>query len=77
VELAQAKLIRTPGIWAFRIVLEALWKMGISAIPPEAAPYMTGEYVMDTSHLQKWLGSKYAEVIRYTVEDAFMDTFVK
>jgi len=77
VELAQAKLIRTPGVWAFRMVLEGLWKGGISAIPPEAAPYMTGEYVMDTSHLQKWLGAKYAEVIRYTVEDAFVNTFVK
>ncbi len=75
VELAQAKLLRMPGIWACRMVLEALWKSGISAIPPEALPYMTGEYIMDTSHLQTWLGAKYPEIIRYTVEDAFRDTF--
>jgi nucleoside-diphosphate-sugar epimerase len=75
IELAQAKLLRMPGVWACRMTLEALWKSGISAIPPEALPYMTGEYTMDTSHLQKWLGPKYEEVIRYTIEDAFRDTF--
>jgi nucleoside-diphosphate-sugar epimerase len=75
VELAQAKLLRMPGVWACRMVLEALWKSGVSAIPPEALPYMTGEYTMDTSHLQSWLGPKYAEVIQFTIEDAFKDTF--
>jgi uncharacterized protein YbjT (DUF2867 family) len=75
VELAQAKLIRIPGRWSCRMVLEALWRTGISAIPPEALPYMTGEYIMDTSRLQSWLGEKYQEVIRYTIEDAFRDTF--
>jgi len=43
------------------MVLEALWKSGISAIPPEALPYMTGEYTMDTSHLQSWLGARYSD----------------
>ena len=74
VELAHNKLIRMPGKWASRMVLEALWKSGISAIPPEALPYMSGEYIMDTSRLQKWLGSKYSEVIQYTIEDAFRET---
>ncbi len=75
IELAQAKLIRLPGLWPCRMVLEALSRAGISAIPPEALPYMTGEYIMDTSHLQTWLGPKYSEVIQYTIEDAFLDTF--
>lgn len=75
IELAHAKLLRMPGVWACRMVLEALWRSGISAIPPEAVPYMTGEYVMDTSHLQNWLGAKYPEIIQYTIEDAFKDTF--
>ncbi len=74
VELARNKLIRIPGKWASRMVLEALWKSGISAIPPEALPYMSGEYIMDTTRLQKWLGSKYSEVIQYTIEDAFRET---
>ena len=73
-ELARNKLIRIPGKWASRMVLEALWKSGISAIPPEALPYMSGEYIMDTTRLQKWLGSKYSEVIQYTIEDAFRET---
>jgi nucleoside-diphosphate-sugar epimerase len=75
VELAQAKLLRMPGLFSCRMVLEALWKSGISAIPPEALPYMTGEYIMDTSHLETWLGLKYPEIIQYTIEEAFRDTF--
>jgi nucleoside-diphosphate-sugar epimerase len=75
IELAQAKLIRLPGKWSCQMALEALWRTGISSIPPEALPYMTGEYIMDTSRLQTWLGAKYQDVIRYTIEDAFRDTF--
>src|ERR1700683_4324526 len=47
IEIAQAKLVRVPGRWAFQQVLQFLWKFGISAIPPEALPYMTGEYIMN------------------------------
>jgi hypothetical protein len=49
--------------------------LGIVSIPPEAAPYMTGEYVMNTDRLQKFLGENYEDVIRYTVEDAYADCF--
>jgi hypothetical protein len=48
---------------------------GLSDIPPEAAPYMTGHYIMDTSRLIAFLGARHEEVIRYTVEEAFKDTF--
>src|SRR5882762_170245 len=44
IEMANAKLLRVPGKWVFRLILKLLWKLGISAIPPQAAPYMTGEY---------------------------------
>jgi nucleoside-diphosphate-sugar epimerase len=74
-EPAQAKLIRVPGKWAFRAVLQLMWKLGISAIPPEAMPYMTGEYLMDTERLRKFLGEDYESVIRYTIADAFADCF--
>jgi len=74
VDMAHNRLIRIPGKWASRMVLEALWRSGISAIPPEALPYMSGQYIMDTSRLQKWLGAKYPEVIKYTIEDAFRET---
>ena len=74
-EMAHAKLWRVPGKWAFHLVLNLLWKFGISAIPPEAAPYMTGEYIMNTGRLRKFLGADYEQVIRYTVADAFADSF--
>ncbi len=75
IETAHAKLRRVPGKWAFRLVLHLLWKSGISAIPPEAMPYMTGEYLMNTDRLGKFLGDDYENVIRYTIADAFADCF--
>ena len=56
IEMAQAKLVRLPGKVAFRLALKILWGLGIVAIPPEAAPYMTGEYIMNTDRLQKVSG---------------------
>ena len=75
VEMAQAKLIRVPGKWTMRQVLKFLWKQRISAIPPEAVPYMTGEYIMNTDRLRRFLGPEYEHVIRYTIADAFADSF--
>jgi nucleoside-diphosphate-sugar epimerase len=75
IEMAHSKLKRVPGKWAFRLVLQSLWKLGISAIPPEAMPYMTGQYVMNTDRLRKFLGEEYENVIRYTIADAFADSF--
>jgi len=75
IEMAHAKLVRVPGQWAMRIVLQFLWKTGISAIPPEAVPYMSGQYTMNTDRLKKFLGDDYEKIIRYTVADAFLDSF--
>ena len=75
IEMAQAKLVRVPGKWAMKLVLEFLWKWQISAIPPEALPYMTGEYIMNTDRLRTFLGSEYEKVMQYTVTDAFADSF--
>jgi nucleoside-diphosphate-sugar epimerase len=75
IEIAQAKLVRVPGRWAFLQVLRFMWKFGISAIPPEAMPYMTGEYIMNTERLRRFLGDDYENVIRYTIRDAFADSF--
>ena len=73
--MADAKLLRVPGKAAFRRVLQLLWKSGVSAIPPEAFPYMTGEYIMNTDRLRKFLGADYEKVIRCTIDDAFADSF--
>jgi nucleoside-diphosphate-sugar epimerase len=75
VELAHAKLLRVPGKWAFRTILQFMWNFGLSAIPPAAWPYMTGEYIMDTSKLGAFLGDDYEKVIRFTIEEAFVDSF--
>ena len=75
IEIAQAKLVRVPGKWAMALVLRFLWKRQISAIPPEALPYMTGEYIMNTDRLRSFLGGEYESVLRYTIADAFADSF--
>jgi nucleoside-diphosphate-sugar epimerase len=74
-EIAHARLWRVPGKWAFRTTLQMLWKAGISAIPPEAAPYMDSEYIMNTGRLREFLGEDYEKVIRYTIAEAFEDCF--
>ena len=75
IEMAQAKLVRVPGKWAMRQVLRFLWKQQISAIPPEALPYMTGEYIMNIDRLRRFLGPEYEHVIRHSIADAFADSF--
>ncbi len=75
VEMAKAKLVRVPGRWAMQQVLAFLWRQKISAIPPQAMPYMTGEYIMNTDRLRRFLGPEYEHVIRYTIADAFADSF--
>ena len=75
VDMAGAELVRVPGKWAMRLVLQYLWKRGISAIPPEAVPYMTGQYIMNTDRLKKFLGEDYEKVIRYSTAEAYADSF--
>jgi nucleoside-diphosphate-sugar epimerase len=77
IELAHARLLRVPGQWGMRRVLQFLWKWNISAIPPDAVPYMTGEYIMNTDRLQKFLGDDYARVIEKTNSEAFVDSFAR
>lgn len=75
IQTAHAKLLRVPGKWAMRQVLSFLWKQKISAIPPQALPYMTGQYIMNTDRLRRFLGPEYEHVMRYTIADAFADSF--
>jgi nucleoside-diphosphate-sugar epimerase len=75
IEMANAKLVRVPGKWVMRQVLNFLWNQKISAIPPQAVPYMTGQYIMNTDRLRRFLGPEYEHVIRYTITDAFLDSF--
>ena len=74
-QIAKAKLVRVPGKWAMRLVLQIGWNRKISAIPPEAVPYMTGQYIMNTDRLKTFLGSDYERVIAKTNLEAFADSF--
>jgi len=75
IQLARAKLVRVPGQWAMRQVLKFLWNRNISAIPPDAVPYMTGQYIMNTDRLKNFLGQDYERVIERTCLEAFTDSF--
>lgn len=75
IEMAQAKLVRVPGKLSMRLVLQFLWNRQISAIPPEAVPYMTGEYIMNTDRFKRFLGSEYGNVVQYSIAEAFADSF--
>jgi nucleoside-diphosphate-sugar epimerase len=75
IDMAHAKLVRVPGKVVMRTVLQFLWKRGVSAIPPEAVPYMTGQYIMTTDRLKKFLGDDYEKVIRYSTVEAYADSF--
>jgi nucleoside-diphosphate-sugar epimerase len=75
VGIAKAKLVRVPTVELFTLVLKFLWKMKISAIPPDVAPYMTCEIMMDTARLAEFLGPEYVNVVRYPIADAFAECF--
>jgi nucleoside-diphosphate-sugar epimerase len=75
IETARANLWRVPGKWSMRQVLRMLWGAKISAIPPDAVPYMTGQYIMNTDRLKAFLGSDFEQVISKTNLEAFADSF--
>jgi len=73
IQLAHAKLVRVPGMWAMHQVLKFFWNRKISSIPPDAIPYMTGQYTMNTDRLKNFLGGDYERVIEKTNREAFAD----
>jgi nucleoside-diphosphate-sugar epimerase len=75
IQMAHAKLLRVPGQWGMRWALQLLWDWNISSIPPDATPYMTGQYIMNTDRLKKFLGNDYERVIAKTNSEAFADSF--
>ncbi len=77
IALARAKLIRVPGRWTMRQILRLLWNMNVSAIPPDAVPYMTGQYTMNTDRLKNFLGADYERVISKTSLEAYTDSVQK
>ena len=75
-QFADQKIVQLPKPLV-RLVLRAMWKLGISDFPPEAFPYLAGEFCMDLGRLRAFLGSDYERVIQFTVEDALRDSFAQ
>jgi hypothetical protein len=73
--MANARLVRVPGVWALRRALDHYWKKGICSIPPEATPYLVGQFLVNTSRLQNFLGSDYEHVIRQSCVQAYAESF--
>ena len=73
--IANARMLRLPTRWLCRLVLNLMWKIGLSGVPPKAFPYIVGSYTMDTTRLHLLLGSSYKQVMRFTIEEALADTF--
>ena len=74
-EIANSKIKSIPTKWLCQLVLELAWSYGISDFPPEAFPYLAGQYLMDLTRLKEFLGRDYEKVMQYTVEDALADSF--
>jgi hypothetical protein len=75
IQMAHAKLVRVPTEKLFELALQFLWWAKISTIPPDVAPYMTSETMMDTTRLAEFLGAEYRNVIRYPISEAFAECF--
>ncbi|MCU1285583.1 MAG: NAD-dependent epimerase/dehydratase [Acidobacteriales bacterium] len=73
--IANAKIVRLPSRFLCALALKLFWDIGLSGVPPEALPYIIGSYTMDTTRLGFFLGSSYKQVMRYTIEEALVDSF--
>jgi nucleoside-diphosphate-sugar epimerase len=73
-QIANAKVINVRYRWLMRRMMKFGWDIGLSAVPPEALPYMIGSYTMDTTRLKQFLGKDYENVIKYTVTQALEDS---
>ena len=62
--------LRLPDESLIRLALEIAWKQGASDMPPDALPYVLGEYTLSTQWLQERLGTDYGSVIQFTNEQA-------
>jgi nucleoside-diphosphate-sugar epimerase len=72
--LAGASIKRLPTVALCRTVIESMWNLGATSVPPDAFPYLIGSYTMDTSKLRTLLGKEYERVVRYTNEAALADS---
>ena len=75
--MANTEIKRMPGRRACNMALKFLWNMGVSAVPPEALPFLLGSSVLDTARLRVFLGDDYRKVMQFTCEEALAASFEK
>lgn len=76
-QLMRANVRRLPTVALCRTVVEMMWNLGATSIPPDAFPYLIGSYSMDTSKLQALLGKDYEHVVLYSNEAALADSAIE
>ncbi len=74
-EIARARIVRLPSSWLCAKVMELLWGWEVSAVPPDAFPYISGSCTVSTRRLRELLGSDFGDVIRYSTEAALRESF--
>jgi len=72
--LMGASIKRLPSVALCRTVIQTMWNLGATSIPPDAFPYLIGSYTMDTSRVRALLGKEYEQLVRYTNEAALADS---
>lgn len=74
VEIASTRLRRclTQGLCVRR--MNSYWKSGLSAVPPEAFPYLSGSNTVSIDRLRTLLGADFSRIIRFTSEEAFAES---
>jgi hypothetical protein len=63
-------LYRLPSYRLVGLLFRLGWELGVSAVPYDSYSYFVGSYVMNTGRLEKLLGEEYAQVVRFTAEEA-------
>lgn len=74
-QIAQTKRLSVPGKSALDMLMRFRWNRGASPIPPDLVPFLTGESLVSSTRLRKFLAHDYEDVIHHTIADAFADSF--
>lgn len=73
-EIIRTSVKRLPTVTICRRVINTMWNMGVTSIPPDSFPYLIGSYTLDLSKVQSLLAADYEKVIHYTNEAALADS---
>jgi nucleoside-diphosphate-sugar epimerase len=76
-QVVGATIRRLPTVALCHAMIEMMWALGVTSIPPDSFPYLIGSYWMDTSKLRALLAQDYEHVIRYTNEAALSDSVIE